>query len=263
MWTTCTLNMSHHNHYLCHLTHCIDNITPTLFMTSHSPYVWHRLHYTRHHILTFWPQTIILRISHPLYGTLCPLHLCHHTNSIDDITATICMISHPVYVRHSVYYIYDIIPTMYENTILCWLHHTRHMYGIICATEDVTSTLLQQVTIFMTSHPIQAYHHSPCIRHCSNCIFVITTSPLKSHPLLFDISLTICVTSYAVYIIISTAYVITLLYLWQHKFDIWNHIEYAVQNIHYPCDITVTSLCHQTHCTESITPTLCMTSHSV
>ena len=36
-----------------------------------------------------------------------------------------------------------------------------------------------------------------------------------------------------VYNIISTAYVITLLYLWQHNLDIWNHIQYAVQNIHY------------------------------
>ena len=67
MRATYTLNMWHHSHYLCHHTLCIDNITPTLFMTSHSPYVWHRLHYTRHHILTFWPQTTILRTSHPLY----------------------------------------------------------------------------------------------------------------------------------------------------------------------------------------------------
>ena len=172
------------------------------------------------------------------------------------------MISHQVYVRHSVYYIYDTITTMCDNTILCWLQHTLHMYDIICTTEDVTSILSHQVTIFLTSYPIQAYHHSPCIRHCTNCIFVITTSPLKSHPILYDISHTICVTSYALYIIISTAYVITLLYLWQHKLDLWNHIEYAVQNIDYACDNTVTSLCHHTHCTESITPTLCMTSHS-
>ena len=66
MRATYTLNMWHHSHYLGHHTHCIDNITPTLFMTSHSPYVWHRLHYTRHNILTFWPQTTILRTSHPL-----------------------------------------------------------------------------------------------------------------------------------------------------------------------------------------------------
>ena len=52
---------------LCHHTHCIDSITPTLFMTSPSPYVWHRFLYTRYHSLTFWPQTTICRTSHPLY----------------------------------------------------------------------------------------------------------------------------------------------------------------------------------------------------
>ena len=67
MRATYTLNMWHHSHYLCHHTHCIDNITHTLCMTSHSPYVWHCVHYKRHHILTFWSQTTILRTSHKLY----------------------------------------------------------------------------------------------------------------------------------------------------------------------------------------------------
>lgn len=38
---------------LCHHTHCID-ITLTLYMTRHSAYLRHRLHYIRHHILTLW-----------------------------------------------------------------------------------------------------------------------------------------------------------------------------------------------------------------
>ena len=38
------------------------------------------------------------------------------------------------------------------------------------------------------------------------------------------------------------------MYLGQNKLDIWNHNQYAVQNIHYPCDITVTNLCHHTQC---------------
>ena len=67
MRATYTLNMWYHRYYLCHHTHCIDNITPTLCLTSHSPYMRHRLHYTRHHSLTFSPQTTILRTSHPLY----------------------------------------------------------------------------------------------------------------------------------------------------------------------------------------------------
>ena len=70
---TYTLYMRHHSHYLCFHTHylcphthCIDNITPTLFMTSHFTYVWHCLHYRRHHILTLWPQTTVFMSSHQI-----------------------------------------------------------------------------------------------------------------------------------------------------------------------------------------------------
>ena len=208
MRATYTLNMWHHRHYLCHHTHCIDNITPTLSMTTHSPYVWHRLHYTRHQILTFWPQTTILRTSHPLYYISCPLYLHNHSNYIDDFTATICMISPPLHVKHSVHYIYDIIPTMYDNTILCvhyttlcicmtsfalqktshplyhtksqslWLHiHFRH--DIATPVSDIAPT------VSLSSQPLHWYHTHFC---------------MTSHPLLYDITPTICVTSYALYI---------------------------------------------------------------
>ena len=74
------------------------------------------------------------------------------------------------------------------------------MYDIGCTTEDVTSTLSQQATIFMTSHPLQAWHHTACIRHGTNYVFVITPSTLISYPLLYDITPPISVTSYALYI---------------------------------------------------------------
>ena len=196
MRSTYTLNMWHQNQHLVHHTDCIGSITPILFMTSHSTYVWHRLHYTRHHSLTFWPQTTILRTLHPLYYTSCPLYLCHHRNSIDDITATICMISHPVYVRHSVHYIYDIVPTTYDITTLCVdyttlglcmtsfglqktshrLYHTKpqssllHMHfrhDIPPPVSDIAPTLcLSSQTLqwyhthyCMTSHPIYMWRH--------------------------------------------------------------------------------------------------------
>ena len=51
----------------------------------------------------------------------------------------------------------------------------------------------------MMSDPLQAWHHTPCIRQYTHCIFIITTSPLISHPLLNDITPTFCLTSYALY----------------------------------------------------------------
>ena len=145
------------------------------------------------------------------------------TLGVDYTTLGICMTS---FVLQKMSH-----PLYHTKRQSLWLHiHFRH---------DITSCIIQR----------------------TNCIFVITISPRISHPLLCDIIPTICLTSYALYI---TSYPILMSshYLWQHKLDIWNHIQYAVQNIHYPCDITVTSLCHHTHCIESITPTLCMTSHS-
>ena len=95
---TYPLYMRHHSHFLCPHTQSIDNITPTLCMTSHSPYVWHRLPYTRHHILNLWPQTTVFSSSHPLYLTSCPLcvdvsshplYWWYHTNCISEITSAI------------------------------------------------------------------------------------------------------------------------------------------------------------------------------
>ena len=60
---------------------------------------------------------------------------------------------------------------------------------------DVTSTLARTA-----QRLLQTWYHTPSMKHGTNCIFVITTSPLISHPLLYDITFTICVTSYALYI---------------------------------------------------------------
>ena len=104
-----TQYVGHHIHHtcditannLCHHTHFTDNTTPTRCMISHSAYVWHRLQYTRHHILTLWHQATVFRTSHPLYLTSNPLYLCHHIHCIDDVTPTVFMGSHLLYMATS------------------------------------------------------------------------------------------------------------------------------------------------------------------
>ena len=110
-----------------------------------------------------------------------------------DITYSIHVTSYPLYLWHHVHYVW-------QHKIVCCWYHTRHMCDIICTTDDITSTLSNQTTVFMMSHPLQAWHDTHCIRHHTHCIFVITTSPLISYPLLYDIICTICVTSCALYI---------------------------------------------------------------
>ena len=172
-----------------------------------------------------------------------------------DITSIICETFCPLCLWHCTHYVWHYTP-------VCWLHLTGHMYDIICTTEDVTSTLSHQGTIFITSHPIHAWHHIT-LYQTSHQIY------LCHHNLSTDITATfvwhhthyMCDVICTIHNIISTAYVIKLLYLGEHNLDIWNFIQYEVQNIHYPCDITVTSLCHHTHSIEGMTPTLCMASH--
>ena len=178
--------------------------------------------YRKYHTHSFYDITLAWFVaSFALYKTSHPHFLTsnHHfeyvTPTILDIVSTVSVPSRQIYRWYHRHYMYDITFSVYEtfcplylwhhthyawqHNPVCWLYQTRHMYDIICAPEDVTSALTHQATIFMTSHPLQAWHHTPCIRHRTNCIFVITTSSLISHPLLYDIP-TICVTSYALYI---------------------------------------------------------------
>ena len=110
-----------------------------------------------------------------------------------EITYSIHVTSYPLYLWHHIHYVWQ------HNTVCFW-YPSRHMCDIICTTDDITSTLSHETPVFMMSHPLQAWHHTHCIRHLTHCIFVITTSALISYPLLYDIIPAICVTSYALYI---------------------------------------------------------------
>ena len=81
------------------------------------------------------------------------------------------------------------------------------MYDMLCTANDNTTTLSHQTRVLMISHPLQAGQHSPCISHCTHCIYVITPSQLTSQQLLCDITTNFCVTSYELYI---TSYLILM-----------------------------------------------------
>ena len=136
---TYTLYMRHHSHYLCPHTQSIDNITPTLCKTSHSPYVWHHLPYTRHHILNLWPQNTVFKSSHPLHLTLYPLYLCHYIHCLDDMHQLYFwdhfrynLPHHIQCIWHDSNWICAITPTRSEisHPLQVW-QHTHYMYNII------------------------------------------------------------------------------------------------------------------------------------
>ena len=117
---------------------------------------------------------------------------------------------YPLYLWHRIQNVWQ------HNTVYCW-YHTRHMCDIICTTDDSTSTLSHQTTVFMISHALQAWHHTHCIRYRTYCIFVIKTYPLISCPILYDIISTL-------YDIIPNIYVtLCALYITSFQFIMSSH----------------------------------------
>ena len=166
-----------------------------------------------------------------------------------DIISTICMTSYPL-CRTSQRSVWMTPHSEYVwHHLHCRWHHIHsitpnHSIYDIISTSGMTSHPLYQ-----TSPPLYRCHHNLSTDITPNCVW-------HNALLICDI---ICTT----YNITCTPYVIILLYLWHQNLYIWNHIQYVGQHVHYTCDITATNLCHHTHCIDIITPTLCMTSHSL
>ena len=157
-----------------------------------------------------------------------PPYVWYHIEYTFDILSTIFMTSYPLcmttqhcelFTPHSAY-VWHNLP--YRR---CHIHSITPSHNIY----DFTSTS------DMTSHPR--------VRHRTNCIFVITTSPLISHPHLYDITPTICMTSYALYItsyplLLSSHYCTMTAQPWHIKphpvcsskytLSMWHHSQYSV-----------------------------------
>ena len=98
----------HFTHYIWHQSHCISVVTPSVLMTSqqvckssHLAYVLHDTHSTWNHIDNLWYQCSVFTTSQPLTLTSYPSYLCHHIHCIDDITPTVFMKSHLLYMTTS------------------------------------------------------------------------------------------------------------------------------------------------------------------
>ena len=151
----------------------MDDITATICMTSYALYMTsHWFFRTSHHFIY---------ASSPLYLTSCPVYMCHHTQSISDITDTTYMTSYPVYLWYRIHYIYDIISSKYYITKLfvddttlgiCMTYfalqmtsHTlfqiklQNLWGHIHFRHDITAPLSDNIpTVSLSSQPLHWYH---------------------------------------------------------------------------------------------------------
>ena len=169
---------SSHPLYKQHHTHSFYGITLAICVASFALYKISHPHFltSNHHLEHITPT--ILEIVSTVSVSSHLLYRWYHSRYMYDITFSTCETFCPLYLWHGTHYVWHHNP-------VCWLHLNGHMYDITCATEAVTSTVSDQATVFMTSHSLQAWHHT-------NCIFVIITSPLISHQY--------CMTSHPLYV---------------------------------------------------------------
>ena len=241
-----------HSHFMTSILSIYD-ITNTAFMTSDLLYMTsHPLFRISHHFM-YDIKSSVSDLASTVSASSHPLYRWHHSHYMDGIPSSISVTSYPLYLWCNIH-------KVWHHNSLCWWQHTRPMCDILCTADDITSSLSHQTTVFMMSHPLQAWHHRPCIRHSTHCIFVIKTSSLISHPLLNDITPTFCVTSYALYITSHPILMSSDYCTYDMKTSIY---ETSMKGNIYTIHETSQPLsCPHTHCIDNITPTLCMTSHS-
>ena len=201
--------------------------------------------------------------SSPLYPASCPLYLCHHTHPINDITATVLMVSHPVYLWHHIPYIYEIISTKYDITRLC-------------VDDTALSICVTSFALQMTSHTL--YNTKPPYLWC-HIHFRQDITPHVS-----DIASTVSLSSQSLH------WYHAHFWMTSHPHCVWYHmhyIEHHIQSLCHHTTLLMTSqtlymkphpvcratyslymrhhshyLCPHTHCIDNITCILGMTSHS-
>ena len=115
-----------------------------LYVRHHMHYIWHHIHSLLHHISLCMTSSPLCITSHPIYLTSCPLYLCNNNHTLNDITASLCMISRTLYMWHPIHYIYNIISTMYDNTILCVVDTTL---GLCVTTFDYRWYHIHSITM--------------------------------------------------------------------------------------------------------------------
>ena len=138
--------------------------------------------------------------SGPFYLTSLPLYLCHQTHPFDDIRATICMSSHPVYLWHHILHIYDIISTKYDiTTLLLMTQHLAYVWHHLHCRWKCTHSITPNHSIYddkstsgMKTHPL--YQTSHPLYLCLQAISTDISPTFLWHHIHF------CVTSYELYI---------------------------------------------------------------
>ena len=160
---------------------CIQNITSTLFLTSHPLYMtWHTLFLWHHNPCNYEKTPTIFLTLYSGYMTSHMVNEWQHNDCIWHDTQWFCilkptwlMMSQFMYIWDRTHCIHDtigilcyFISTLADNTPLFVCHGTHSVYDITCILYDVTHTVcLTTQALYLTwnllklpSHPLYSHY---------------------------------------------------------------------------------------------------------
>ena len=146
----------------------------------------------------------------PQYLTMYRCYFCHHIHSIDDITPTLFMRSHPLYMSTS-YPLYTTTYSLYlyhHSHCTCVSHPLFPWYHTLCIYDIACTICLTSDTIYKVSHP--QFMTSRHIIYDITCTLLMSSLPwyLTLHPQClcphnpstYDLWTTVCLTTHPLYI---------------------------------------------------------------
>ena len=151
--TSNPLYLTSYQNYLCHNLHCIDDITPAVFMRSHHVYMSTSYAlYTTTYSLYLYHHSHCTCVSHALFPWYHTLHIHDIAFTIYLISDTLYKVSHPGFmILHHI--IYDITCTVLMSSLPWYLIlHPEYLCPHKPSTYDLWTT------VCMTSHPLYIWH---------------------------------------------------------------------------------------------------------
>ena len=191
-------------------------ITLTVLRPSHPRCVWHHTQHRYSIICTIEDITYSIKSNHhfmtfhPLYLTSYQRYFCQPIHCIDDITTTVFMRSHPLYMSTS----YPLCTTTYS---LYFFHHSHctcvsHLhfpwYHTLCIYDIAPTICLTSDTLYKVSHPqfmtsCHIIYDITCTVFMSSLPRYLTLHPqylCPHNPTKYDLWTTVCMTSHPLYI---------------------------------------------------------------
>ena len=255
------------------------DITNLCIDYTNSAYLWHHLHYRRHHIQSITSSNNLYDFTstsgmtlHPLYQTSHQLYLCHHNLSTDITpslyynTPTISVTSYALYITSypllmsSHYCTYDSRNLTYETTPSMQFK----IYSIHMTSQSLFCVITH--TVLRASHPLFVWYHT---RHWYSifCTVENITSSLYEikPPFLWHHTHYIWHHIDAISVTTSTLLMISYqIYLWDLILYTCRHYMHCIQQyIHYICSITDTVPVSNTNSFHDITPFVYRTFHTL